>query len=174
MEQKVARRAPWKVFAGGRGLLLGVVALACVMGSCSADAPEFGALQPLCPNSTQAEALSDLYRATGGPSWKTSKNWLQGNYCSWFGVECDGRDVTLMCAPLALREALAATDRCSQLSAGKQPQGPPAGLHGRIPRTDGARSLRQLSQRQVAAQPWVPQQPHLLVRYFLTGNPRRS
>lgn len=99
MEWRLGRCVLGGASVGASGLLLGMVALVCLLGSCSAAAPDFGSFLPLCPNTTQAEALSDLYHSTGGPSWKTSKGWLQGNYCTWFGVECDGHDVTLISLP---------------------------------------------------------------------------
>jgi len=80
-------------------LLAAALAVLLYPDATAAEGLAWDALPPLCPNSTQQEALSDLYRATGGPGWKNSKNWLQGNYCTWFGVECDGLDVTLISLP---------------------------------------------------------------------------
>jgi len=37
----------------------------------------------------QQDALTDLYHATAGDSWARRDGWLQGDYCTWFGVSCD-------------------------------------------------------------------------------------
>ena len=42
-----------------------------------------------------SSALSLFYVATGGSSWTTKTNWMNGDPCSnsWFGVTCSGSNV---------------------------------------------------------------------------------
>jgi len=32
--------------------------------------------------------LADLYKAAGGEQWRRNDNWLVGDHCTWYGVEC--------------------------------------------------------------------------------------
>merc|ERR1711934_430938 len=37
----------------------------------------------------QKDALTDLYHATAGDGWTRKDGWLSGDYCEWFGVQCN-------------------------------------------------------------------------------------
>ena len=37
----------------------------------------------------QRTALERLYQSTGGAHWTNRTNWLQGSFCTWYGVHCD-------------------------------------------------------------------------------------
>jgi len=37
---------------------------------------------------SQVESLSAFYKDTNGEEWTKSTNWLEGDPCTWYGVEC--------------------------------------------------------------------------------------
>ena len=41
------------------------------------------------PADPQRTALERLYQSTGGAHWTNRTNWLQGSFCTWYGVHCD-------------------------------------------------------------------------------------
>jgi hypothetical protein len=38
---------------------------------------------------SQQDALMQLYNATNGASWKQNTGWGSGDFCSWYGLECN-------------------------------------------------------------------------------------
>jgi|GEM_PF-2856792 len=41
------------------------------------------------PADPERDALVALYNSTDGDNWIDSTNWLEGDYCDWFGITCD-------------------------------------------------------------------------------------
>ena len=73
-----------------------VLALAApgVLLACDPDQPD----ELYVPPATNREALVALYKATGGPNWRNSKNWLSNAPVGeWYGVDTDviGRVIEL-------------------------------------------------------------------------------
>jgi len=38
----------------------------------------------------ERDALEALYTSTSGDSWTNNDNWLSGDPCTWFGIQCEG------------------------------------------------------------------------------------
>jgi len=45
-------------------------------------------------NQNNEEILLELYHTLGGANWDNNQNWLSGDYCNWYGIDCNqNRDV---------------------------------------------------------------------------------